>query len=191
MTPTKADIDTIFARIESTHGIAMRSNFLCCQSCGHDALDDEGRYGFYHSQDTDTAAQSGRLYVAFSTDDDDDTSTGDAIATALREAGCEVEWDGTAARRIIVSVSAESFDLYHPSNIPSHALHRTMPRSVEMFAWEDDTAGKNYRWQYRLMYAGAVVHASSMGTFKDACADAKKVTLSLDLDDDDDDTEEE
>jgi hypothetical protein len=101
------ELTGIFARIEADTGVTMREDFWCCQSCGHAALD--GRYAFYHQQDTMSAVGSDRLYIAYSCDNDDDTATADVVAAGLREAGCEVTWDGSARQRIAIRVNGATF----------------------------------------------------------------------------------
>jgi len=105
--PTMTELTGIFARIEADTGVTMREDFWCCQSCGHAALD--GRYAFYHQQDTMSAVGSDRLYIAYSCDNDDDTATADVVAAGLREAGCEVTWDGSARQRIAIRVNGATF----------------------------------------------------------------------------------
>jgi len=108
MAPTMTELTGIFARIEADTGVTMKEDFWCCQSCGHAALD--GRYAFYHQQDTMSAVGSDLLYIAFSCEDDNDTTTADVVAAGLREAGCEVTWDGSARQRIAIRVNGATFD---------------------------------------------------------------------------------
>jgi hypothetical protein len=113
MTPTMTELTRIFKRVQAQTGVQMRANFTCCQSCGHAALGDHPRYAFYHQQDAQSAAHSGRLYVAFSCVDEDDTSTAEAVVAGLREAGCAVEWNGSARHRFSVQVEGTSFAWTH------------------------------------------------------------------------------
>ena len=108
MAPTMTELTGIFAQIEADTGVTMKEDFWCCQSCGHAALD--GRYAFYHQQDTMSAVGSDLLYIAFSCEDDNDTTTADVVAAGLREAGCEVMWDGSASQRIAIRVIGSTFD---------------------------------------------------------------------------------
>jgi len=110
MTPTMTQLTDIFARVQASTGVQMRANFTCCQSCGHAALGDHAQYAFYHQQDAQSAAHSGRLYVAFSCVDEDDTSTAEVVVAGLREAGCVVEWNGSARHRFSLQVAGASFE---------------------------------------------------------------------------------
>jgi hypothetical protein len=53
---------------------------------------------------------SNRLYIAYSCDNDDDTATAEVVVAGLREAGCEVTWDGSAGQRISIRVNGATFD---------------------------------------------------------------------------------
>ena len=110
MTPTMTELTRIFERVQAQTGVQMRANFTCCQSCGHAALGDHPRYAFYHQQDAQSAAHSGRLYVAFSCESESDTATAEAVVAGLREAGCAVEWNGSARHRFSVQVEGTSFE---------------------------------------------------------------------------------
>jgi hypothetical protein len=60
-------------------------------------------YCFYHGQDVERAVDGQGLSIAFGTLGDDDASgleVGRVVTRRLRDAGFEVEWDGTLAQRI-------------------------------------------------------------------------------------------
>lgn len=194
MIPNKTEVDAMFTRIEANHGVTMRANFLCCQSCGHAKLADEHmEYGFYHVQDMEAAARDGKLYIAFSTEDDDDVQTAETIVNALRGEGCTVEWNGTAGKRIILDVEGRSFDRFDEENIPREAELIEGERGTTIRVWENpDATEAAQRWEYRIIgNDGFVWHADTDDTRELAISRAHATIPSLDIDDEDDNTNEE
>jgi hypothetical protein len=114
-TPTDCDkLDKAFANLEQ-RGIVARQNFACCQNCGHAEIGDEIEkaqkvrevkgYTFYHMQDTESACETGTLYLAYgslSGKDEDCVAVGHAIVEAIRAEGLAVDWNGTVSKRICV-----------------------------------------------------------------------------------------
>ena len=114
-TPTDCDkLDTAFANLEQ-QGIVARQNFACCQNCGHAEIGAEIEnarkirkikgYTFYHMQDTESASETGTLWLAYgslSGKEDDSLTVGHAIAKAIRAEGLTVNWDGSLSTRICV-----------------------------------------------------------------------------------------
>jgi hypothetical protein len=195
MIPNKTALDGIFSRIEETHGIAMRSNFLCCQSCGHAALEqDHLQYGFYHVQDMEHAAKDGKLYLAFSTEDEDDVQTAETIVEALREEGCTVEWNGTSGKRIVVDVDGPTFDLYNTDNIPQDAERISAAYGLTLRVWLNPNPTREVEtWELRIVGEGEnmVWHVDAHETREEAITLGHGVVETLDLDDEDEDTNEE
>jgi hypothetical protein len=113
--PTDCDrLDQAFDALES-QGIVSRQNFTCCSTCGHSEIwgeieQAEGQsdgYTFYHMQDTESAVEGGFLYLAFGATSGGEEGTrliGERVASALRQAGLTVEWDGSPSRRIGVQL---------------------------------------------------------------------------------------
>lgn len=183
MTPSMNELTSIFTRIEANTGIVMRADYMCCQSCGHAGLAGEKQYAFYHAQDTESAGRTGQLYVAFGCEDEDDDSiraTGEAVASALREVGCEVEWDGTPNRRIVVSVNPVSFDRFNLDNIPAHAESYEAFAGVFVKTWEVDAIVNPC--EYRIVYDGMVWHADRASNEAEAIDAALAVIPGLDFD---------
>jgi hypothetical protein len=194
MIPNKTALDGIFTRIEANHGLAMRSNFLCCQSCGHAALEaDHLQYGFYHVQDMEHAVQDGKLYLAFSTEGEDDVQTAETIVEALREEGCTVEWDGTARKRIVVDVEGPTFDLYAPENIPKDATGVPGERGTTIYVWKNPNPTREVEaWEVRIVGDdGFVWHADAHETHQEALRLAHGIVPSLDIDDDEEEITDE
>jgi hypothetical protein len=113
--PTDCDkLDNAFANLEQ-QGIVARQNFTCCQNCGHAEIGDEiakvqkvrevKGYTFYHMQDTESACETGTLYLAYgslSGKEKDSVEVGHAIVKALRGEGLTVNWDGSLSKRICI-----------------------------------------------------------------------------------------
>ena len=78
-------------------GYFARQNFMCCQTCGWDAVP-EGREKvvFYHAQDKATLDKRGYCYLAWS-------GNGNEIVATLRNRGLTAEWNGTDGNRIKVT----------------------------------------------------------------------------------------
>lgn len=118
--PEVTDCDRLDRAFEALNagGIVARHDFSCCQTCGLAEIDDEIRgavdagvdvsgFTFYHSQDTDRAAEGGGLYLTFGHLDGNEVS-GIAIARVivdkLQEAGLKTDWDGSFGKRISISL---------------------------------------------------------------------------------------
>jgi len=89
--------------------IRARSNFMCCQNCGCEALDIKGKWGgvFWHAQDDEGFRKNGDLYIAFFTKDGKGSEAlGHALYNALAAQGLKVVWDFSSKTR--VKVEAES-----------------------------------------------------------------------------------
>lgn len=107
---TDADRLTDAFRTLDMSGIVAREDFACCQNCGTTEIADErGKdqaargYVFYHAQDAERMADGGSLWLAFGGFAElPDEQIGVEIAAALRAEGLQVDWDGSAGRRIHV-----------------------------------------------------------------------------------------
>lgn len=111
-------LDAAFAELEA-NGIVARQDYGCCTNCGaklmHEEIADlwqKGRqvrgYVFYHRQDTESARQSGGVFLAF----DAVTPTvkmalaiGQEIVATLVRHGLTVRWSGDLQFRIFAGVS--------------------------------------------------------------------------------------
>ncbi|MCX5396606.1 hypothetical protein [Streptomyces sp. NBC_00102] len=92
-------------------GLTARQNFTCCRSCGMSEVwaEDESARGFvfFHSQGTASAVSGHGLalyYGGFDDSEETTSATGHEVATALRDAGLAVEWDGDPSKAIEVAV---------------------------------------------------------------------------------------
>ncbi|RYE94882.1 MAG: hypothetical protein EOO75_00765 [Myxococcales bacterium] len=109
-------LDQAFARLESA-GVVARAHFTCCQNCGHAEIGDEidavrarGRdvrgYVFFHHQDTERAVDGQGLLLSYGPTGQASAAATEAIGRlvvdALREAGLQPTWNGSAAQRISV-----------------------------------------------------------------------------------------
>lgn len=94
-----------FATLNARH-ITARQDFRCCQSCGADSIceeaaEDDIGYCFYHAQDTDAAADSGTLYLAWCPYEGYRYGpVANTILEVARGCGIRVMWDGTPGQRI-------------------------------------------------------------------------------------------
>jgi len=100
-------IDDAFTALRD-EGFFAKANHTCCQSCGLADIPEDGRYDeyvFYHMQDAENLKDAGVCYLAwgFSGPTLETKRKGRLICTALREAGLEVDWDGSEHTRIKVS----------------------------------------------------------------------------------------
>ena len=100
-------IDDAFAALRA-QGFFAKANHTCCQSCGLAEIPEDGRYDeyvFYHMQDAEYLKQDGVCYLSwgFSGPTLETKRKARLICTALREAGLEVDWDGSEHTRIKVS----------------------------------------------------------------------------------------
>lgn len=95
-------------------GLTARRNFSCCQSCGcYEICDDKKSklvYAFYHRQDEEDRRAGHDFYIAYGGTKDDELSqqAGDITSRCLKEAGLEVEWNGSVETRIKVKGFNES-----------------------------------------------------------------------------------
>jgi len=119
--PAETDCDRLdfaFLVLEEEQGIVARQHFTCCQTDGHNDIWLEVReaqqhgpvtgYVFYHQQDTETAVQHGKLFLAFGAVQESDAATceiGRRIVQALRDAGLSVEWSGSPRERAVVKLN--------------------------------------------------------------------------------------
>lgn len=105
-------LDDAFAELDRS-GIVARQNFTCCQTCGHTEIEDEimdaqeyrriRGYVFFHQQDSESAAETDCLHLAYGTPDHDEDGSvviGHEIVTTLRKHKLAVEWNGTIQKRI-------------------------------------------------------------------------------------------
>jgi len=99
-------IDDAFAALRE-QGFFAKAHHTCCQSCGLAEIP-EGRYDeyvFYHMQDAEYLKQDGVCYLSwgFSGPTLETKRKARVICTALREAGLEVDWNGSEHTRIKVT----------------------------------------------------------------------------------------
>ena len=95
-------IDEAFAALRD-EGFFAKAHHTCCQSCGTAEIPEgkEDAYVFYHMQDAEHLKDAGVCYLAWG-------GCGQTICTALREAGLEVDWNGSEHTRIKVTGLASS-----------------------------------------------------------------------------------
>ena len=99
--------------------IVARQNFTCCGTCGAAEISVEiedfeffGRkargYVFFHQQDTESAIESGNLYLSYgasnNTADAVFLQIGQEIFDTLKSVGLKVQWDGKLEHRIGVTL---------------------------------------------------------------------------------------
>jgi hypothetical protein len=119
--PTDCDrLDEAFAAMES-RGVVARQNFSCCSNCGHgemwDVMQEAAQqgdpnrrvlgYAFYHMQDTDRAVEGGDVYIKYGAIEGSEqaaVAVGRIIADEVREAGLAVQWNGSAAAAVAVTL---------------------------------------------------------------------------------------
>lgn len=79
-------------------GYFARMNFLCCSSCGWNAIPDDkvNQAVFYNCQSADSLKETGEVYLQWSGD-------GEHIAKRLKETGLQVIWDGNEKSAILAS----------------------------------------------------------------------------------------
>lgn len=127
--PTYHDVARAFTALETRHRVIARHNFLCCQSCGYAAMEQEIKNAdivppvigvtFYHEQDTESAAKDGTLYLIHSAAENDVSDAQAAlvsytIVTALRDAGFAPVWSGSRHQRIQIAIDADSMARQFP-----------------------------------------------------------------------------
>src|SRR5689334_13377848 len=81
-------------------GIVSRHDFSCCPSCGHAAMQDEIEAGsigyvFYHAQSTDSARESGHVFLNWGAVNYPAVQLGNRIVKILRSHGLQVSWEGS------------------------------------------------------------------------------------------------
>ena len=101
-------IDDAFAALRA-QGFFAKAHHTCCQSCGLAEIPEcrYDEYVFYHMQDADYLKEDGICYLAWG-------GRGQTICTALREAGLEIDWNGSEHTRIKVTgleASAKQWDV--------------------------------------------------------------------------------
>lgn len=111
--PERTDPDRLTSVFDQLNerGIVAREDFACCRNCGFSEIGDEAQddsrgFVFFHSQDSEGAANGHGLWLAygtFSDSDDDIAAIGREVAVALTEAGLPVVWDGTPELRIAIT----------------------------------------------------------------------------------------
>lgn len=108
-------LDQVFDALNAG-GIVALHDFTCCQNCGLAEIRDELQaaadagadvtgFTFYHAQDTDRATEGDGLYLTYGHVDGSEANgvaIGRVVADTLREAGFEIDWDGTFSKRIAV-----------------------------------------------------------------------------------------
>lgn len=108
-------LDAAFAALDDA-GIVARHNFTCCGTCGSAEIWDEigeaqdsGRpvrgYGFYHMQDSESAAEGHGLYLNYGAVEEGEEAAlavGHEIVATLARSGLKADWNGSWNRRIAV-----------------------------------------------------------------------------------------
>jgi hypothetical protein len=118
--PVVTDCDRLDAAFDELNqrGILARHHWWCCQTCGHGAMPEErdrtlseGRpargYAFYHVQDTESAAESNGIYLAYGAFADEAeaaVAVAQEVVDVLRAHQLAPTWDGTAATRVRVEL---------------------------------------------------------------------------------------
>ena len=94
-------IDDAFAALREM-GFFAKANHTCCQSCGLAEIpaDKEMAYVFYHMQDAENLKDAGVCYLAWGGKVGE--KFGHTICDTIREAGLEVDWNGSEHTRIKV-----------------------------------------------------------------------------------------
>lgn len=95
------ELNSVFATLESK-GIICRTNWQCCQSCGHGCIQSELEYEeqgyiFYHIQDAEAAHKNRSIYLSHS-----DNETAQIVVDEFKAAGFDVDWNGSEKTRILV-----------------------------------------------------------------------------------------
>ena len=125
-----SDTDKIENAFEKLRGLGYiarggPNGFLCCQNCAGtkiasdvNALSPDERAKvrgavFYHEQDAEAFTDGGTLYIAYGPVSceagefgESIKAVGEALASALREAGLNVKWDGDPDTRIGIYLGA-------------------------------------------------------------------------------------
>lgn len=104
-------------RMLRTFGILAEQNYLCCQSCGQHAMNEQHKaapkdakplgYVFYHGQDYDFMKEDGKLMLAYNAfGDGDSAAIGRLIVHCLSQCGLRPKWSGDVRTRIGVQLKA-------------------------------------------------------------------------------------
>lgn len=91
-------------------GIVAREHFTCCGSCGASEIHAEADgnhfgYVFYHAQDTESAQETGNLYLAYGhigLAKKSSSEVAEMIVDKLKNFGLDVVWNGNTNTRILV-----------------------------------------------------------------------------------------
>jgi len=91
-------------------GIVARENFSCCGTCGSSEIHDEAKkhhfgYVFYHVQDTESAQETGSLYLGYGhvgLAKKSSVEIAKMIVDKLKSFGLDVVWNGKTNTRILV-----------------------------------------------------------------------------------------
>ena len=108
-------LDNAFIELECA-GIVCRQDFSCCGTCGSAEIWDEMKeafesgqdvrgYAFFHTQDTETALESGRLYLHYGSAEKGEEPAleiAGEIVASLNRHGLKTEWNGRIDTRIAV-----------------------------------------------------------------------------------------
>ncbi|MDU1892462.1 MAG: hypothetical protein E6767_17395 [Dysgonomonas sp.] len=88
-------------------GYTLSEAVYDCQEMWQDLADNGTKpigYCYYHGQDLERVIETGSLNIGFDGEkpknDKEAIAIGNKVATALKEAGLNVKWDGTASKRI-------------------------------------------------------------------------------------------
>jgi hypothetical protein len=121
--PILTDFDRLelaFDKLEE-EDIVARQNFTCCGTCGaaeigaemDDFADISGReakgYVFFHQQDTESAVESGSLYISYGGADpsgppEDSIAIGQRLLEVLQSVGLKPIWDGKINHRVGLAI---------------------------------------------------------------------------------------
>ncbi|GIJ45698.1 hypothetical protein Val02_25840 [Virgisporangium aliadipatigenens] len=115
--PEVTDYDRLHAAFEELErdGIVARENFSCCGNCGAAEIGEEMErhgsargYTFFHQQDTESAVESGGLYLNYGADSNDEAdwvAVGHEVVAVLRRHDLDTTWSGKLSKRIMVAVN--------------------------------------------------------------------------------------
>ena len=121
--PVLTDFDRLslaFDMLED-EDIVARQHFTCCGTCGaaeigiemDDFQDLSGRepkgYVFFHQQDTESAVESGSLYISYGAADataspEDNVAIGQRLHDVLQSVGLKPVWDGKINHRVVLAI---------------------------------------------------------------------------------------
>lgn len=101
-----------FRNALEARGVLLAENYWCCIRCGNSAIDEYESFGypyyaFYHSQDAESATQTGDLYFAFgpfeNLNDSNYKLAGSLVVEAAEESGFHPIWDGDHETCVLIS----------------------------------------------------------------------------------------